>query len=123
MIALDYPLVDTHHRNVLSKIVRIGLVGELVQEERVHVVVPLPVRIGELTTGQQCGQHDLHVSAQSVSDHLQNLEDALENLVRGAVGIVSAHQQHDGLHFHVEVELAIFQSPQHILHPENIDTS
>lgn len=123
LVALDYPLVDAHHRNVLSKLVRVGLVGELVQEERVHVVVPLPVRVGELTARQQRGQHDVHVSTQTVPDRLQDLEDALENLVWSAVGVVGAHQQHDGLHFYVEVEFAVFQSPQHVLHPESVDMS
>lgn len=42
--------VDLHHVDVLGELVFVGLVGKLVDEERVHVIVAFSVGVGELAS-------------------------------------------------------------------------
>jgi hypothetical protein len=53
-----------------------------------------------------------------VLDLLDDLQDALEDLVRGAVGVVGADEEDHGFQFHVEVEFAVLDPPEDVFDPE-----
>lgn len=51
LVVADDVLVYRHHVHVFGHLVDVRLVAELVDQERVHVVVALPVRVGEVAPG------------------------------------------------------------------------
>jgi hypothetical protein len=53
-----------------------------------------------------------------VLDLLDDLQDALEDLVRGAVGVVGADEEDHGFEFNVEVEFAVLDPPEDVFDPE-----
>jgi hypothetical protein len=57
-----------------------------------------------------------------VLDLLDDLQDALEDLVRGAIGVVGADEEDHGFEFDVEVEFAVLDSPEDVFDPVAADS-
>jgi hypothetical protein len=68
LVVLDDVVVDLHHVDVAGDLIGVGFVAKLVDQEGIDVVVPLPVRIGILSSGQQRLQNPAETRNNSVTD-------------------------------------------------------
>lgn len=68
LVVLDDVVVDLHHVDVAGDFIGVGFVAKLVDQEGIDVVVPLPVRIGILSSGQQRLQNPAETRNNSVTD-------------------------------------------------------